>query len=197
MNPDDLFFSLPTFSEDLPPLFPLEKQPESDAVVFHEDDWSQLEFFPKNQLSEIQRILKEYKPFELANRMEQGWRKAYARKVKRVPVISEEEPVELLEALLGVKAGGAPILISAEEDANVVKGGFTFSLSGDVVLYGYTSGRDVPVLAAILGEEPDDETLVQAFLTLHASHGLILVDWEQQLVMLAVDEDGQIEVWEP
>ena len=55
-----ILFSTPTLSEDIAPLEPVD-HPAGDAEFrFHEDEWSQIEFFPKARLEEVQRLLKEY-----------------------------------------------------------------------------------------------------------------------------------------
>lgn len=43
------------------------KESFQGAPQFHEDEWAQLEFFPKARLGEIQKMLKEYKSFEAKN----------------------------------------------------------------------------------------------------------------------------------
>jgi hypothetical protein len=61
-----------------------------------------------------------------------------------------------------------------------VKGGFSLRLGGSVTLYGYAIPAGIPVLAALLGDNPDDHRLVEAFARLNAAEELVLVDWRQQ-----------------
>ena len=197
VDPKTILFTTPTLSNDIAQLEPVDKQPNHDDFVFHEDEWSQVEFFPKAQLPEVQRLLKEYKPFEQAHRLQHGWREVYVRKIQRVPVISGSHPVRQLERLLGVKAGAAPMLFSASTVSGRVKNGFSVPLGGNVTLYGFTEGQTIPVLGAIVGKSPDDSKLTQAFAKLSTSNGLLLVDWRAQLVLMSVSPSGQIEVWRP
>jgi hypothetical protein len=197
IDPKTILFTTPTLSNDIAGLEPVDKQPSDGDFIFHEDEWSQVEFFPKAQLPEVQRVLTEYKPFEQKHRVQHGWRGVYVRKVQRVPVISGSEAVRHIERSLGAKAGPAPILFSASTVSGRVKNGFSVPLGGNVTLYGYTEGQGVPVLGAIVGRSADDAKLTQAFVKLNASNGLILVDWRAQLVLLSVDPSGQIQVWRP
>ncbi len=67
-----ILYTTPTLSNDIAAL---EQSSGTVGLTFHEDEWSQVEFLPKEQLHEVQRMLKEYKPFEHANRAKWGWRK--------------------------------------------------------------------------------------------------------------------------
>jgi hypothetical protein len=68
IDPKTILFTTPTLSNDLAQLVPVNRQPSDSDFVFHEDEWSQVEFFPRSQLSDVQRLLKEFKTFERANR---------------------------------------------------------------------------------------------------------------------------------
>ena len=67
----------------------------------------------------------------------------------------------------------------------------------NVRLYGYTDDSGIPVIAADLGSNPDDQRLVEAFAKLNASDGLVFVDWRQQVLLVSTAADGTIEVWRP
>ena len=197
IDPKTILFTTPTLSNDIAELDPVDRQLNNTDFIFHEDEWSQVEFFPKAQLSEVQRLLSEYKPFEQAHRAQHGWREVYVRKVQRVPVVSGSQPVKHLEQLLGVSASAAPMLFSSSAVSGSVRNGFSLPLGGNVTLYGYTEGESIPVLGAIVGRNPDDSKLTQAFVKLSIRNGLILVDWRSQLVLVSVAPSGQIEVWRP
>ncbi|HRE81474.1 MAG TPA: hypothetical protein PLN52_10520, partial [Opitutaceae bacterium] len=97
IDPRTILFSVPTLSDDIAALEPMDRAPNGADLAFHEDDWAQVEFLPKSLLPEIQRMLKEYKTFEQANRVKSGWRKVYIRKIQRRPLISGAHPVQQLE----------------------------------------------------------------------------------------------------
>jgi hypothetical protein len=197
IDPKRILFSIPTLSDDIAPLEPLRVRPSSKDFAFHEDDWSQIEFFPRSQLNTVQQLLKEYTQFEKDHRANGGWSEVYVRKIQRVPVLSAPDPIEILEELLGVKVGPGPILYTSSEITGRVKNGFSIPLGGNVTIYGYVDHQDIPVLGANVGKNPDDLRLTDAFMKLNASDEVFLVDWRAQLLMIDFDEASKIEVWRP
>lgn len=197
VNPKNILFSVPTLSNDIAPLEPLSKKPSNKDFGFHEDEWCQIEFFPKSQLNTIQQILKEYNQFEQAHRVPQGWNDVYVRKIKRMPVLSSTQPIEKLEKLLGVKAGDAPFLFTYGAISGKVKDGFTIPIGGNITIYGYVDGDTIPVLGANVGKNPDDSRLTDTFLKLNASDGLLIVDWRAQLLVIETNSASEVEVWRP
>lgn len=197
MSPRNILFSVPTLSDDMPVLDPIDKPPSRSDVVLHEDDWSQLEFLPRSATDDVRRLLTELKTFEQANRKSSGWKKPYVRRITRRPVISAPAPLKQLEARLGAPLGGAAFITETNSFLGRVHKGFTFDLGGNVQLYGYTANNDVPVLAASVGPKADNMKLAAAFMKLNKSDGLMLVDWRAQLLLLGVTPDGNIETWKP
>jgi hypothetical protein len=197
MDPKAILFTLPTISNDLAPLEPVEDELRRSDFAFHEDDWSQVEFFPKGQFVTVQRALREYKSFEIANRAKYGWRNIYVREIDRAAVIVGSRALSRLEATLGWKAGPAPLLLSSTSITGRVKDGFSLALGGSVTLYGYATPAGIPVLGALVGDNPDHHTLIDAFIKLNAAEGLLLVDWRQQTALVSVRSDGKIEAWRP
>ncbi len=197
LDPKTILFTTPTLSSDLAQLEPVHREPRDADFVFHEDEWSQVEFFPRSQLGEVQRLLKEYKPFERTNRVQHGWRQVYVRKIRRVPILAGGDATHQLEGLLSAKAGAAPMLFSGGTVSGSVKNGFSLPLGGNVTLYGYRDAQGIPILGAIIGRNPDDSKLTTAFMKLNADRGLILVDWRSQLVLVSVSSAGQVEAWKP
>lgn len=197
LDPKTILLTTPTLSNELAQLEPVHRQPSGSDFVFHEDEWAQVEFLPRAQLGEVQRILKEYKPFERANRVQHGWREVYVRKVHRTPVLSGANAKHQLESLLGAKVGSAPMLFSGGSVSGSVRNGFSLPLGGNVTLYGFSDWQGIPVLGAIIGKDPDDSKLTKAFMKLNTERGLILVDWRAQLVLVSVSSSGQVDVWQP
>lgn len=205
VDPKTIMYSVPTISDDLAPVDAVIEKPGAQDPMFHEDDWCQVEFLPQAYLPEVQRMLKEYKVFEAANRHKTTvrgkeysvWRNTYVRKVSRQSLISGPEPVERLEKILGAKAGPAPVLFSSNSLTGRVKEGFTIALGGNVLLYGYRHAGVIPVLGASIGGNPDDKVLTTAFGKLNSSDGLILVDWRSQFVLTSVTPAGKVQAWQP
>lgn len=197
LDPSSILFSVPTISNDLAPIEPLEAAPQPSDLMLHEDDWAQVEFFPKGKLAEVQAMLAEYKSFEAENRAQYGWRKTYVRTLERESMVRGEQPLDRLQSLLGSAAGAGPIVHTSGEIVGRVKDGFSLPLGGNVTLYGYVADGKVPVLSAFVGENADNGRLVDAFAKLNASEELILVDWRQQLILISIREDGKIEAYRP
>jgi hypothetical protein len=197
LDPRSILFSVATISDDTAPLLGMDAEAGGSDLVFHEDEWSQIEFFPKARLQQVQRVLEEYKAFEAANRAEFGWRQVYVRKLQRLPVVVGPEAVEHIADIVGVRPGTAPLLHSAGAIVGRVAGGFTLPLGGDICLYGYADADGVPVLGALVGEQPNSTRLTDAFAALSRSDGLVLVDWRRQLMLLEADVDGRIRMWQP
>lgn len=194
VDPKKILFSVPTLSDDIPALEPLGKKPSKKDFGFHEDDWCQIEFFPKNQLKTIQKILKEYKQFEHMHRVQQGWTDVYVRKIERTPVLPS---IQKLEKLLVLKAGEAPFLFASRAMPGKVKNGFTIPLGGNIVIYGYVNKGNIFTLGANVGKDPDDTRLTDAFVKLNKSDGLLLVDWQAQLLVVEASSASNVEVWRP
>ncbi|MGE0283933.1 MAG: hypothetical protein AB7F09_00410 [Parvibaculaceae bacterium] len=104
--------------------------------------------------------------------------------------------LEHLQSVLGARAGPAPVVTSVDGVARV-RNGFTIEIGRNVYLYGYADETGIPIIAASLGPNPDDQRLTETFVKLNASHGLVFVDWRQQMLLISTTTDGKIEVWRP
>jgi hypothetical protein len=205
VDPKTILLTVPTISDDLAPLDPVSAPPTPADPQMHEDDWCQVEFFRKEYLGELQRMLEEYKKFEVSNRQMTTikgqqypvWRNAYVRKVERKSLLTGKDAVTQLARLVGGEIGPATILFSSSSVSGRVKSGFTIHVGTGVELYGYTQGEGVPVLAASVGPNPDDQSLVRAFTKLNASFGLVLVDWKSQFILLGTTPEGKVQAWQP
>jgi len=199
VDPNAILFSMPTMSSDRPQLEKVEGKPTDADFVLHEDDWRQIEFLPRDHLSEVKRTLTELKAFDEANRAQYGWHNIYVRRISETTVIGGgSKALQHLESVLGAKAGPAPILhYSTSAITGRVRNGFSLPLGGNITLYGYVSEEGIPVLGASVGSNPDGHKLTDAFTKLNSSDGLLLVDWSAQLVLELVGSDGKILAWQP
>ena len=197
LDPKSIIFSVPTLSNDIAPTELVKYSPTAADLVFHEDEWSQIEFLPESQLPEVQRLLTEYKPFEQQHRLEYGWREVYVRKINRISVTQNTTPLKQLETTLGVTSQPAPFLSSSGSVLGQVQNGFSFLVGSGITLYGYVSGQSIPVLGVIVENNSDNMALINTFVTLNAESGLILVDWISQQVLVSVTASGQVDVWQP
>lgn len=198
LNPNDILFSMSTLSNDAAPLEPVAGKPGAQDLIFHEDEWRQIEFFPKERLGEIKRMLTELKSFETAHRKKIGWDKVYVRRIADAPVLAGDGALTSLERRLGAKAGAAPIVFTgAHTVMGRVAGGFSLPLGGRVSLYGVTNGTGIAVLGANLNAPADDQVLMRAFAKLSARDHLILVDWRAERALVSMTADGQVTFFAP
>ncbi|MBI3439600.1 MAG: hypothetical protein HY054_13305, partial [Proteobacteria bacterium] len=178
-------------------LDPVLRAPSSGDVVFHEDEWRQLEFFSQARLEEIQAKLRELNTFEAAHRVQSGWTQAYVRTLATAPVLSGADAAATLAHAMGSSLGPAPILFTgANSITGRVRNGFTVPIGHHAWLYGFHDNTGIPVLGATL-QNADDQLLTSAFSRLHRSNRLLLVDWQSQMLLTGVTANGQIEVWSP
>jgi hypothetical protein len=197
IDPKSVLFSVSTISDDLPTLEPIDARNATSKLVINEDDWTQVEFLPRSLLEDVKRMLRELSEFERANRVGVGWKNVYVRRFNRLAIIGGRDASKQIENSLGVARTAAPTLASVGRPAGRVKDGFSFSIGGNIALYGIETPNGVPVLGASVGEKPDDLKLTQAFVALNKKYGLILVDWRSKLILHGTTSRGQIEVWRP
>ncbi len=193
----DLRFSMPTVAADDIHFVMPTKESFEGAPQFHEDEWCQLEFFPQDRLAEIQKLLNSYKIFEQKNRIQYGWKEIYARRINRRAILQGAEALNTIAKSIQAKVQPAPILTTSSRPLGQVKDGFTLELPGTVLLYGLRTPQGVSALGAIVAHGGDNSQLTKAFIALSKQHKLILVDWRAQQVLVAVNEKGQINVWQP
>jgi hypothetical protein len=197
IDPGSIRFSMPTISNDMPPMEAAARAPGSRDLLMHEDEWCQTEFHPQQSVPELQRMLREYKAFEAAHRTPHGWTKVYVRELARHPPLTEGDPAAHLATLLDGAVGPAPYLHTTSALVGSVANGFHVNIGGGVSLYGFVEGGCVSVLGATVIEGGDETGLTDAFARLHRSHRLVLVDWRTQLLLLDVDQAGDVTVWRP
>jgi hypothetical protein len=198
INPNDIRFTTSTISSDAAPLEPFSGKAGTQDLIFHEDEWRQIEFFPKERLGEIERKLSELKTFEKAHRKTLGWDKVYVRVLGTAPVLAGHRALGSLEKALGSKAAAAPIVFTgASTILGRVAGGFSLPLGGRVSLYGFEDDRGIAVLGANMNAPADAQVLMRAFAKLSARDHLILVDWRAERVMISTSRDGQVSVFAP
>lgn len=138
-------------------------------------------------------MLAELKPFEAANRIEEVWKQIYIRDLPASPIAGLAPDFGKEFAFKPVPA---PILTTSTQPLGQVRCGFSMEIGPNAWLYGVEQEGAVTVLGASI-QGGDDMLLVHAFSKLNQRHGLILVDWFQQCVLVSADSDGQLEIWQP
>lgn len=195
LDPADILYSMPTVAGDALAFVPPDPSAAEDVPAFHEDDWCQLEFWPGAALAAVQRELTAYKAFEEAHRVPQGWSALHVRHLVRPVLVPGPGAVQRLADPFATLPGPAPILTTASQALGQVVDGFTIRPSSDVLLHGLANASGVIALGAML--DGDDLQLSTVFAELHAAFGLMLVDWRQQFVLVAVEPGGDFSIWRP
>lgn len=197
MDPRNILFSMPTLADDMAALDPVERGPSDEDLVFHEDEWRQLEFYSSGRLGEIQGKLRELAAFEAAHRVQSGWTQVYVRQLRAAPVLAGPDALNSLSRGLGAQVQQSPVLFHGTHSiTGRIHSGFSLQLGQRAWLYGFQDGTGIPVLGAML-QDADDQLLTSAFSRLYHSDRLVLVDWRAQMVLTGVTASGQIDVWSP
>jgi hypothetical protein len=191
-----VLYSMPTVAADSLEYFVPTQESFKGAPQFHEDEWGQVEFFPKSRLAEIQGLLGKFKRFEQQHRRNSGWDEVFARRIERSTLVSGSDSVSRVASTLSATPGNSPILIAGSSPLGQVKSGFSIAVAPGVHLYGLKSGTTVTMLAALLSQA-DDMDLVRVFTKLNATEDLVLVDWRSQFMLVSVDAGGRVEMWRP
>ncbi len=198
IDPNSILFSLPTLCDTLAATDPVSEAPVENDVVFHEDDWRQIEFYALDRLEEIQGLLNELHAFEQEHRQESGWSKIFIRPAAPSVLLAEvDEPLAALRALLGTVASEGALYLFGGQALGRVRNGFSLNLGGNIALYGTCTAGGLACLAAAVGRDPDHTVLTEAFVKIVATVPVILVDWCSQMILLKADEGGAIRLWRP
>ena len=190
---NSILYSMPTISGDQIQYEMPTKETFEGAPQFHEDEWCQLELYPKTRLVEIQNKLSEYKLFETSNRVSSGWKKIYVRNISRSEFNLN---LSTLGKLQGAKIVPAPILTTASSPLGQVKNGFTITIGEGTFLYGIAQNGKVVSLAANIYSDEGNQYLTTSFMALDKTENLILVDWRGQMIIMG-SNDGKLGVWKP
>lgn len=191
---NSILYSMPTISGDSIEFVVPTKESFEGAPEFHEDEWCQLEFFPKSQFKPIQAKLAEYKAFEQKNRISSGWKNIYIRNIQRGEFALTIKELSTIE---GAALHPAPLLTTASRPLGQVKNGFSVSIGEGALLYGITEGSAIKSLAASVYSDAGNNALTRAYMFLNEQEELLIVDWRGQMIIMGSSEGGKLEVWKP
>ena len=198
IDPRTVLFSIPTITRDLAETVAAERPPVESDVVFHEDDWRQIEFYPRNYLADVQEIMNELHDFEQKHRKEGGWDEIYLRAPKPLVLLKGDDTANRLCRMLDIVDGKyGDLYLYASDTVNRVVNGFSLAVGGDIALYGVRTDEGVSALGAVVGEKPDHTILTTAFQKINRSEAAVLVDWRAQMILLDTTRNGQIRIWRP
>jgi hypothetical protein len=168
IDPKNLLFSLPTLCDPAPAT---DSAPApSNHRSLHEDDWRQIEFVVRVNLTYIQSELQKLAAFKQQHRRGPGWTSVYIRK---------EHPTVLASVGLGSKTlPTLPVSRLTIGGGDMVKGGFALCDNGDWFMYGQcTEDGHVLHVALSPGHSLPSEQFARAVSQFAQTTGLLLVDW--------------------
>ncbi len=199
IDANKILFSLSTIADDAAPIAPLKGKAGATDLVFHEDDWRQIEFFPASREQEIRQALTALAAFEKEQRAPSGaWKKIYLRKLPAQPVVAGTAALDTVAKDLGVPTKPGPIVNRGTDTAlGRVAHGFSLQVGRGVALYGFSDATGIPVLGANVQEGAEEDALSNAYVKLNAKHRLILVDWRSHLLLSGVSASGSFITWRP
>jgi len=180
VNPQEILFTLPTISNDLPAC-----EPGAGGLVLHEDDWRQIELYAEGCDEAVRGCLERIERVCQEKRHPSGaFEEIHLRRDVPDPLVGTAVTKEALRAAFpgAVELDG----VSVDRCGRVI-GGFAWRLGAGICVYGvFREGRaEVLALAqdepgAALGSD------TAALAGLMSAHGLRLVSWCRRAV--AADE---------
>jgi hypothetical protein len=110
IDPRKVLFSMSTIAGGEVPYDQGTLKIEPSDFVMHEDEWRQIEFFPKSRLNEIKGKLAELAGFEKVHRVADGYRQIYQRDLPMAAVIPGPDALGSLQSYIGKAPGPGAIL---------------------------------------------------------------------------------------
>ena len=176
MNPRDILFSLPSISNELPPMEE-ERGPRAQMLELHEDDWRQVEFVSLPLQDSVEVDLRAIDRIHREQREGRAFKALHVRKEVPQPLEGTWFSVGELRTALGegtLWRGG----VCLRGTSGQVAGGFAARLPSGLEVYGFEHEGRVRTLGLewnTLGSAREtDARLLAAFAT---PRQLLLVDW--------------------
>ncbi|TND09649.1 MAG: hypothetical protein FD123_1006 [Bacteroidetes bacterium] len=179
VNPNDILMTLPTISNELPPVS--ENPPfKNFSSNMHEDDWRQEEFLARSLLVEVEEELDAVRDiFENHSRpigesSMNAYTKLHVRNRVPEPLRGINISLDELRSLLGdPETGSLTFSTSNGKPYGFVSGGFVLKMPEDCIVYGLVRDNHVSVIG-LHGDDPLSESvrmvLCEKFRLLH-------IDW--------------------
>ena len=173
MDPQQIHFSLPTISDELPACEPVDAP---DALVLGEDDWRQVELVADACATEIAACIAQIERIYGEHQKDSGVFDAiHVRSELPEPLRGVVLSLEALRTALPGAGGNDGVGLPG--NGRIVDG-FGFRLTSGIQAYGLAPSGLVRVLGLALPESTDDpEADAAALAALMATHRLVLVDW--------------------
>lgn len=181
MPVDNILYSLPTISDELPNMTPRIDMVEMHLLTLHDDDWRQIELIDQSFKAEISTEMASIRRIFAEERVEMtdynAFKKMHIRSLIAEPIKKQCLYQDLFEQLNehGLPYDGCSF---AKMDG-IIRGGFAHQLSG-VEIYGFHHQGQIKVLGLQLTSEANHQLIndsAKLICQLMNDHNLYLVDW--------------------
>lgn len=190
VDTNDLLYTIPTLSNDINNLADIDYVTdflvtENEKFFIRPDDWRQLEFVSKENLSiinnEMQKINNVYLDQKKNNTMP-GFKSLYLRTLS-VPFIHANLTLNNLSLFFRIVNRKH---LAFPENNNIIKNGFFYSLSEDCGIYGIFDQNETIKLIGILTSNKLNKDEISSLINYGQNNNLIIVDW---IRMAIIDEE--------
>ncbi|AEV69776.1 hypothetical protein [Acetivibrio clariflavus] len=179
VDPRELLFSLPTISNELPPIQEGSTKLNKRVFEIREDDWRQIDIIPENNLELINENLKAIKNIYENCSIQNGdfiaFKELHVRRGLDFPF--ENHNIEKQILMDEFKVNYIYEGVSFNGIAGVIEGGFAFEVCKGVVLYGREVNKLVHSLSLYVKDEESFESNVDDIMEVLKSQKLCLIDW--------------------
>lgn len=172
VNPSELLYSLATISNDLPALAPASSL--ENVLVVHEDDWRQIEFVSRTHESSVLKELASIRHVIETQRVGSGFKTIHLRKLIPEPFAGETRRLADIRCACPVTHEYSAVAFSST--AAVVAGGFAFSISDELTVWGQADDDGV-LNALCIRVNSADTDLASDLRRLSQQFDMLLVDW--------------------
>jgi hypothetical protein len=173
VNPQDIFYSLPSICDPIPEVN--DRAVLGNELIIAEDDWRQFELVP-NQLAD--KVDKEIAKIRLIHENATegiGWREMHIRKKPEIPIASNIALPHLASLLkVSTKSKG----ITYHGSRSPIADGYSLTLNDDFSVYGIAPNNKVQVIA--IGQDsniPPNTESIELLQQLARKFNLDLVHW--------------------
>lgn len=188
IDTDDILYSIPTLSNDVINLADIDcvtdfEVNESEKAFIHPDDWRQIEFVSKDNLTTINNEIKNINNVYLdqkRNNTIPGFKNIYIRTLS-VPLMHADLTLNNLLSFFNISNRN---YLAFPEKSNIVKNGFFICLD-NCGIYGIFDKNEIIKSIGILINSKPTKDEISSLINYGNVHNLIMVDW---IRMAIIDE---------
>jgi hypothetical protein len=185
----DVLFSLPTISNELPPVIEGSSKLGKNILEIHEDDWRQVEWIAGTLRAQMEDELQQVRVIHEQHREEYGFKKIHVRETIPNPVGNMNLHLDQLRDSLGQGVTWLEA-VSYLGVAGTIRDSFAARMLSSIELYGVAPNDLIQAIGftrATMNNVPPVD--LQRLVDFAADNDLILVDWCRLEVVAALLPD--------